>query len=67
MRVVNFIPPRKELRVSISYGAARAPEPVWTQLRIEISLIIYNELERMWKEAVVSEFKVLCQHLIGRT
>jgi hypothetical protein len=39
------LPPRKELSISIAYGAGRAPGPVWTLLRIEISLIMCNELE----------------------
>jgi hypothetical protein len=29
--------------------------------------VINNVLERMWKEAVVSEFKGLSQHLTGGT
>jgi hypothetical protein len=28
-------------------------------------MTVNNELERMWKEAVVAQFKVLSQHLLG--
>jgi hypothetical protein len=28
---------------------------------------VNKELERMWKEAVVAQFKVLTRHLPGRT
>jgi hypothetical protein len=30
-------------------------------------MTVNNELERMWKEAVMAKFKVLSQHLPGRT
>jgi hypothetical protein len=30
-------------------------------------MIINNELERIWKEAVVALFELLSQHLLGRT
>jgi hypothetical protein len=30
-------------------------------------MIVNNELERMWKEAVVAQFKVLSGHVLGRT
>jgi hypothetical protein len=28
---------------------------------------VYDELERIWKEAVMTQFKVLSQHLPGET
>jgi hypothetical protein len=30
-------------------------------------MILNNELERMWKEAVVAQFNVLSHHLLGGT
>jgi hypothetical protein len=32
-----------------------------------IARLINNELERMWKEAIVAKFKVLSRHLPGGT
>jgi hypothetical protein len=55
----------KEPLVPIGLEVGWAPESVWTLM--EICLSMNDELERAWKEAVVTHCKVLRQHFPGRT